>query len=96
MRNAAVLRQRFLIRLQPREKFDAAKDALGDVGGQFASGRDDAVEPEADLGGLAAHLQMDVARAGALGQPDELFQNFRRGCFHRFSPSRSLVIFLKS
>ena len=79
MRNAAVLRQRFLIRLQPRQKFDAAKNSFGNVGGQFAAGRDDAVEPEADLGGFAAHLQMDVARARALGEADEIFQNFRRG-----------------
>jgi hypothetical protein len=33
VRNTAVLRQRFLIRFQPREKFDAAKNALGHVGG---------------------------------------------------------------
>ena len=78
MRNAAVLRQRFLIRLQPREKFDAAENALGDFGGQFGAGRDDAVEPEADLGGFAAHLEMDVARAGALGLADKLLQDFRR------------------
>ena len=28
---------------------------------------------------LAAHLQMDVAGAGAFGLMDEFFQNFRRG-----------------
>ena len=81
VRNPAVLRQRFLIRLQPRQKFDPAKNAFGHVGGQFASGSNDAVEPEADLGGLAAHLQVDVAGAGAFGLSNQLLQNFRRGSF---------------
>ena len=79
MRNPAFLRQRFLIRLQPREKFDATKNALGDLGGEFPSRRNDAIEPEADFGGFAAHLQMDVARSGAFGQEHEIFQNLRRG-----------------
>ena len=84
MRNAAVLRQCFLIRFQPREKFDAAKNALGHFGGKFRAGRDDAVEPEGNLRRLAAHLQMNVARPGAFGLLDQVLQNFRRGRFRRF------------
>ena len=78
VRNAAVLRQRFLIRLQPRQEFDPAKDAFGHVGGKFRAGSNDAVEAEVDLGGLAAHLQVDVARPGAFGLMNQLLQNFRR------------------
>ncbi len=77
-RNAAVLRQRILIRLQPRQKFDAAKDAVGHVVGKFGAGSNDAIEAEADLGRLAAHLEVDVARPGAFGLMDQLLQNFRR------------------
>ena len=71
-RNAAVLRQRFLIRLQPRQEFDPAKNAFGNIGGQFAAGNDEAVKPEADLGGFAAHLQVDVAGPGAFGLANKL------------------------
>ena len=56
--------------------------------GSSRAGRDDAVQPEADLGRLAAHLQMDVAGAGALGEPDEIFQNFRRGSRRSFFGQR--------
>ena len=47
---------------------------------QFATGRDDAVEPEADFGGFAAHLQMDVAGARALGLLRPIAPEFE---FHR-------------
>ncbi len=76
-RNATVLRQRILIRLQPRQEFDPAKDAIRHVGRKFSAGSDDAIKAETDLGGLAAHLEVDIARAGAFGLMDQLLQNFR-------------------
>ena len=79
VRNAAVLRQRFLIRLQPCQKFDPAKNAFRHFGGKSGAGSNDAVEAEVDLGRPAAHLEVDVARPGALGLMDQLLQNFRRG-----------------
>ena len=77
--DAAILRQRFLVGLQTREKFDSTEHALGGIGADFFGRRHHAVEPEGNLGRAVAHLQMDVAGVRALGLRDEFFENFRRG-----------------
>jgi hypothetical protein len=79
VRDAAVLRQRFLVGFQAREKFDAPKNALGNFRGQFANRGDDAIETETNLRQSAAHLEVYVAGARAFGQSDQILQKFRRG-----------------
>ena len=74
----AVLRKRILIRLQAREEFDAAKNAVSHFLRQVRDRGDDAIESKGYLGGFAAHLQMDVAGAGFLGLVNQVVQQLRR------------------
>ncbi len=64
--DAAILRQRILIGLEPCEEFDATEHALCDSRREIADGCDHAIETECDLGGFLPHLEVDVARASAL------------------------------
>ena len=77
--NPTVLGHGLLICLQTREKLDAAKHPLGEVGGRAGRRSHQAVQTEGNRRAVVVHLQMDVAGGSALGLVDQFFDDFRGG-----------------
>jgi hypothetical protein len=77
----AILRKRFLVRLQAREEFDPTEEAFSQRPRDMRTRRDDAIQPKGNRGGMSEHLQMNIARVGALGLLNEAFETLRRSGF---------------
>src|SRR5580765_3847280 len=79
--NAPILGKRLLVGLEPREKFDAAKDAFSNGSGQRGDGSQDAIQAKGNGSAISLRMEVDIAGVGALGLLDKPLENLGRRLF---------------